>query len=80
MRFFCVLPALGLFLRARASSLDSRGPASHPLDVRATPDTCASLHTSLVVPDLLGILTAVGLIGVFILHSISIHASVLIPK
>lgn len=26
-------------------------------------DTCASLNTELVVPDLLGILTAVGIIG-----------------
>jgi len=56
MRLFRTLPALGgLFFGARASA--SR------LDVRATIDVCASLDVELVVPDLLGILTAVGVVG-----------------
>ncbi|KAH9961979.1 hypothetical protein BC827DRAFT_1341618 [Russula dissimulans] len=54
MRFFCVLPALGLLFGARASSLDSRAPAPHSLDVRDTPDTCASLDTLLIVLDFVG--------------------------
>ena len=58
MRLSRVLPALGMLFGARASQLDSRAP--HAVD---THDVCASLNTELVVPDLLGILTAVGLIG-----------------
>jgi hypothetical protein len=63
MRLFRTLPALaGLFFGARASA--SR------LDVRAPIDVCASLHTQLVVPNVMGILTAVGVIGAST-HSVS---------
>ena len=41
MRLFHFLPVLGLLLRARASSFDSREPAPHRLDVRDTSDVCA---------------------------------------
>ena len=61
MRLSRVLPALGLLFGVRASQLDSRVP--HTLDARDPLDVCASLNTELVVPDLLGILTAVGVIG-----------------
>ncbi|KAH9980421.1 hypothetical protein BJV74DRAFT_109935 [Russula compacta] len=66
MRLFPVLPLLSLLfgVGARASSLDSRAPVPHPLDVRDLSDVCASLDTELVVPDALGILTAVGIIDV----------------
>jgi hypothetical protein len=37
--------------------------ASGSLGRRDTTDTCASLNTELVVPNQLGILTAVGIIG-----------------
>jgi hypothetical protein len=63
MRLSRVIPALSLLFGARASSLDSREPASHPLDVRDLLDVCASINTELAVPDLLGVLTAVGVIG-----------------
>lgn len=65
MRLFRVLPLLSLLfgVGVRASSLDSRAPVPHPLDVRDLADVCASLDTELVVPDVLGILTAVGIIG-----------------
>jgi hypothetical protein len=63
MRLFRVLPALSLLFGARASSLDSRAPAPHRNDVRDLLDVCASLDTEVVVPDQLGILTAVGVIG-----------------
>ena len=60
MRLFRVLPVLGLLLGARASSfhrVHPHHPAPQRLDVRDTPDGCASVSTKLVVPDLLGILT-----------------------
>ncbi|KAI9431247.1 hypothetical protein H4582DRAFT_2009867 [Lactarius indigo] len=63
MRLFRVLPALGFLFGARASSLQSREPAAHPLDARDLLDVCASVSTELVVPDVLNILTAVGVIG-----------------
>jgi hypothetical protein len=63
MLLFRVLPVLSLLLGARASSLDWRDPAPHRLDVRDTPDVCGSVNSEIVVPDLLGILTAVGVIG-----------------
>jgi hypothetical protein len=65
MRLFRVLPALSLLFGAgaSASSLDSRDPTPHRNDVRALIDVCASINVQLVVPDLLGVLTAVGLIG-----------------
>ena len=64
MRLFSVLPVLSLLLGTRASSHDSRGPAAHRIDVRSPIiDVCVTLDTELVVPDLLGILTAVGVIG-----------------
>jgi hypothetical protein len=61
MRFFRVLPALGLLFGARASSLDSR----HRNDVRDLLDVCASVNAQIAVPNLLGILTAVGVVGGF---------------
>jgi hypothetical protein len=63
MRLFSILPFLGLFFVARASRLDSRKPAPHPLDVRELIDVCANINANLQVPNLLGILTAVGVIG-----------------
>ena len=62
MRFFRVLPALSLLLGARAS-FNSREPAPHRLDTRALLDVCVSINADLVVPNALGILTAVGLLG-----------------
>ncbi|KAI9439296.1 hypothetical protein H4582DRAFT_2076001 [Lactarius indigo] len=64
MRLFRALPVLGLLFGARASSLQSREPAAHPLDERDLLDVCASVNTELVVPNILGILTAVGVIDV----------------
>ncbi|KAF8476343.1 hypothetical protein DFH94DRAFT_109195 [Russula ochroleuca] len=65
MRLFRVLPALSLLFGARASSsLDSRAPAPHRNDARDLLDVCASVDTNLVVPDILNILTAVGVIDV----------------
>lgn len=46
MRLFHVIPALGLLLGARASSLSSRDPVPHRLDVRDTPDVCGPLSFS----------------------------------
>jgi hypothetical protein len=63
MRFFRVLPALTLFLGARASSLDSREPTPHRLDTRQLLDVCASINAQLIVPNALEILTAVGALG-----------------
>ena len=63
MRLFCILPVLSVLLGGRASSLDSRDPAPHRLDVRDTPDVCGLVNSEIVVPDILGILTAVGVIG-----------------
>lgn len=63
MRLFHVLPILSFFFGARASSLDSRQRDAHPLDTRDVLDVCASVDAGLVVPDVLGILTAVGNIG-----------------
>ena len=67
MRFFRVLPALGLLFGARASQLDSRVP--HTLDTRALLDVCADISLDLIAPDLLGILTLLGLVGASIFHS-----------
>ena len=62
MRLFRVLSLLSLlFGGACASSLDSREPA--PPDVRDVLDVCASVDTELVVPDLQGMLTAIGELG-----------------
>ena len=63
MRLFCILPVLSLLLGGRASSLDSRDSAPHRFDVRDTPDVCGLVNSEIVVPDILGILTAVGVIG-----------------
>ena len=51
MRLFSALPLLGLLLGTRASSHDSRAPATHRLDVR-TPivDVCVNLNVDLAVP------------------------------
>ena len=43
MHLFRVLPVLSLLLGACASSLDSRQPVPHQLDVRDTPDVCATV-------------------------------------
>jgi hypothetical protein len=58
-----ILQILSLLFGARASYVDSRGAVPHPLDVRDITDVCATVDTELVVPNLLGILTAVGVIG-----------------
>jgi len=63
MRLFRLLPTLTLLFGARASSFESREPAPHPLDARDLIDVCASIETELVVPNLLGILGAVGILG-----------------
>lgn len=64
MRFFSVLSLLSLLLGTRASSHDLREPAPHTLDVRRPIlDICVSINANLVVPDVDGILTAVGLVG-----------------
>ncbi|KAI0300652.1 hypothetical protein B0F90DRAFT_395233 [Multifurca ochricompacta] len=64
MRIFRVLPILGLLFGAHASPLESREPASHPLDARAPLDVCANVNVDLAVPDSLGTLTTVGRIDV----------------
>ena len=46
MRLFGALPILSLLLRARAFSLDSRQSVPHRLDVRDTPDVCATITYS----------------------------------
>ena len=74
MRLSRVLPALGMLFGARASQLDSR--ALRAVDAH---DVCASLNTELVVPDLLGILTAVGLIGASTFVSNVPACGVLVP-
>ena len=62
MRLFRVLPTLSLLFGA---CVDSRQPAAHLLDARDLLDACASVNTELVVPDLLGNQTPVGVIGQF---------------
>ncbi|KAH9051506.1 hypothetical protein EDB87DRAFT_1694447 [Lactarius vividus] len=64
MRLFRVLPVLSLLFGARASSLQSREPAAHPLDARELLDVCASVNADLVVPDVLNVLTAVGALDI----------------
>jgi hypothetical protein len=71
MRLFKLFSLLSLFFGARAFSLKSREPAPHPLDVRDLLDVCASINIDLAVPDLLGILTAVGVIGRSTSHCIA---------
>jgi hypothetical protein len=44
MHPLCLLPALSLLLGARASFLDSRGSVHHRLDMRDTPDVCATVN------------------------------------
>jgi hypothetical protein len=51
MRLFRVLPILSLLFGARASSLDSRQPAAHPLDARYLLDVCALVKTELIIPN-----------------------------
>src|SRR6266702_4435547 len=63
MRLFRILPILSLLFGARASSLESREPAAHPLDARDLLEVCASVNVELVVPNLLGVLTAVGIVA-----------------
>ncbi|KAH9036469.1 hypothetical protein EDB85DRAFT_758455 [Lactarius pseudohatsudake] len=64
MRLSRALPVLSLLFGARASFLESREPAAHPLDARELLDVCASVNADIVVPDVLGILSAVGAINV----------------
>ena len=71
MRLFRILPTLSLLFGVRASSLGSREPAAHPLDARDLLDVCASVNVNLEVPDILGVLKAVGVIGRFIVPLIS---------
>jgi hypothetical protein len=63
MRLFKLLSLLGLLFGARASSLKTREPAPHPLDARELLDVCAFVNADLNVPDLLGLLSLVGVIG-----------------
>ncbi|KAH9975011.1 hypothetical protein BGW80DRAFT_1559478 [Lactifluus volemus] len=52
MRLFKLLSLLGLFFWARASSLKTRHPASHPLDARQLSNVCALLVNAVLdVPD-----------------------------
>lgn len=62
MRLFRILPVLSLLFGARASSLKLPESAAHSLDACANGllDVCAPVNADLVVPDLLGVLTAVG--------------------
>ena len=71
MRFLRVLPALGLLFGARASQLDSRVP--HTLDTRDLLDVCADIKVDLIVPNLLNILKAAGLVGASTFYSKNIH-------
>jgi hypothetical protein len=66
MHLFKLFSLLGLFFGARASSLKMREPASHPLDTRGLLDVCASVNADLDVPNLLGISTTIGVIGLSI--------------
>jgi hypothetical protein len=50
MRLSRVPPLLSLLLGAHAYSLDSREPAPHRLDVRATCDLCATVSTVFGLP------------------------------
>lgn len=70
MRLFPLLSILGL-LGIRAPSHDSVEPATHRLGVSSLMDTWVSMDTEIVVPDLLGIRTAVGVIGKSIFSSSS---------
>jgi hypothetical protein len=63
MRLFRFLPALGLLLGARASSLDMREPEPHRYDVRDLLDVCVYLNVDLKVPNVLGLLKVVGVLG-----------------
>ena len=45
MRPFKVFSPLSLLFGARASFLDSRSPAPHPLDARQLPDVCEPINT-----------------------------------
>jgi hypothetical protein len=65
MRLFKLFSLLSLFFGAHASSLKSREPAPHPLDVRDLLDVCASIDTRLSVPDLGSplLLIYVGIVG-----------------
>jgi hypothetical protein len=63
MRLLRALPILSLLFGARASFLDSRAPAPHRNDVRDLLDVCATINTVLVVPDPVGIVNGVGIIG-----------------
>jgi hypothetical protein len=60
MRLFKLLSLLGLFFGARASSLKTREPASHPLDARELSDVCAFLDTDLSVRIVQGTFYDVG--------------------
>jgi hypothetical protein len=75
MRLFSVLPVLSLLLGTRASSHGSREPAPHRLDVRSPIlDVCVAINADIAVPNILEIVTAVGVI------SESIFSSLTCPK
>jgi hypothetical protein len=78
MRLFSVLPVLGLLLGTHAL-MDWREPALDSFDVRSPDDVCVSLNTELVVPDILGILTAVGVISESIFPSSPTCQSIIVP-
>ena len=66
MRLFPLLPILSLLFGARASSLDSRRPDAHPLDVRDAPDVCGGIDKELAVPDIsTGAITSAGMLSQF---------------
>jgi hypothetical protein len=63
MRLFKLFSPLTLLFGARASSLKSREPAPHPLDVRDLLDLCAPIDREFVVPNSLGVLLSFGVLG-----------------
>jgi len=50
MRLFKLLSLLSLFFWARASSLETRQPASHPLDARQPGNVCAVVGPEIFIP------------------------------
>ncbi len=83
MRLFRVLPVLGLLLEARASSLDSRQPGPHPLDVRDLSDVCAPLEGKYIVSNGQGLTLDFGGIGessFSSLRSYHLHCREFVPE
>ena len=72
MHLLPVLSVLGLLIGTRASSLDSRAPASHHLDARQPIlDVCATINAELAIPDAQEEVHLIGDIGEPILSSSS---------